>query len=129
MKSRLLAALGAAAVTASCMVAAASPAAADQSYCYGWDTHPDSYSSGGITMLSGGTQIRRGPYTACDALGTAFPSQSVNVHCARQNSNYYLWFYVVDTTTGVAGWVQSNATNWDGSRIYDCADSSTYYWK
>ena len=67
-----------------------------------------------------GTNIRRGPYTDCDSFGLGYHSQGINVHCGRLNSSNYLWVYLVDTSTGVAGWSRIDALNWDGSPIPDC---------
>jgi hypothetical protein len=119
MRSRLLVSMGALALTVAGLVAGAGPASADQAHCYGWNTHPDLYSGGGVSFKDG-TNIRRGPYKDCDILGEGFPSQGINVHCFDTNNNDYSWMYVVDTTTGVAGWVRWDAVNWDGSFIPVC---------
>ena len=119
MRSRLLASMGALALTLGGLLATASPAAADPAHCSGWNTHPDFYNAGGIHFKSG-TYIRRGPYSDCTALGQGFPSQGINVHCGIVNSDGYLWFYLVDTSTGVAGWSRYDAVNWDGSPVADC---------
>jgi len=119
MRSRLLASMGALALTLGGLLATASSAAADPAHCSGWTTHPDYYSSGGITFKDG-TYIRTGPYTDCTALGQGFHSQGINVHCATTNGNGVLWVYLVDTSTGVAGWSAMSALNWNGGFIADC---------
>lgn len=119
MRSRLLASMGALALTLGGLLATASPAAADPAHCSGWGTHPDYYNSGGISFKDG-TYIRTGPYTDCTALGLGYHSQSINVHCAEYNNNNVLWVYLVDTSTGVAGWSAMSALNWDGGFIAFC---------
>ena len=113
MRSRLLASTGALALTLGGLLATAGPASADPAHCYGW-SHGNYYSGGGISFLSGETQIRRGPYIDCDALGTGFASQGINVHCSVENSNSTYWLYVVDTTTGKAGWSAWSALDHSG---------------
>ena len=119
MRSRRLALMGALALTLGGLLATAAPAAADQAHCSGWTTHPDLYSAGGISFKDG-TNIRRGPYTDCDSFGLGYHSQGIDVHCGRLNSSGYLWVYLEDTSTGVAGWSRIDALNWDGSPIPDC---------
>jgi hypothetical protein len=119
MRSRLLALMGALALALGGVVVSASPAAADPSHCYGWDTHPNLYNSGGISFLDG-TNIRRGPYTDCDVLGLGYPSHGIDVHCYIVNSNDYLWVYLVDTTTGVQGWSRLDSINWVSGAIPRC---------
>lgn len=119
MRSRLLTLMGAVALALGGLLVAAGPAAADDAHCYGWDTHPDRYSAGGLSFKDG-TAIRRGPYTDCDALGLGYHSQGIDVNCFVQNSNGYYWVYLRDTTTGVAGWSRLDALNWDGSPIPSC---------
>lgn len=113
MRSRLLTFVGTAALTLGGLVVSASPAAADNTHCYGWDTHPDLYSAGGI-HFGNGTYIRRGPYTDCDGFGLGYPSHGIDVHCAVINSNNNIWYYVRDTTTGVSGWALDDSLNFDG---------------
>jgi hypothetical protein len=103
MRSRLLATAGALVLTLGGLLAGASPAAADDAHCYGYDTHPDVTHSG-TTAFGDGTAIRRGPYTNCDAFGRGYPSHGIDVHCYIQNSNDYTWVFLRDTTTGVEGW-------------------------
>ncbi|HEU5271611.1 MAG TPA: hypothetical protein VFU36_16910 [Jatrophihabitans sp.] len=119
MRSRLLTSVGALALTLGGLLATAGQAAADPAHCSGWTTHPDYYSSGGISFKDG-TYIRTGPYTDCTALGQGFHSQGINVHCATTNGNGVLWVYLVDTSTGVAGWSAMSALNWNGGFIADC---------
>lgn len=119
MPSRLLALAGALALALGGLLMGAGPAAADPAHCSGWTNHPDLYNAGGIHFLNG-TYIRTGPYTDCSALGQGFPSQGINAHCAVVNSNNVAWVYVVDTSTGVAGWSALSALNWDGSPIPIC---------
>jgi hypothetical protein len=109
MPSRLLVSMGALALTVGGLLATAGPAAADNAHCYGW-SQGDYYSGGGVSFQTG-TNIRRGPYTDCDAFGEGFPSQGINVHCSVENSNSTYWVYVVDTSTGVAGWAAWSALN------------------
>jgi hypothetical protein len=111
MRPRLLALMGALALALGGLVASAGPAAADQSHCY-VSQHPDLYDHGGIHFLSG-TNIRRGPYTDCDVLGSGYPNDGIDVHCAVFNSNNYLWIYLEDTTTGVRGWSREDALSWN----------------
>ena len=127
MRSRLLASTGALALALGGLLAAASPAAADPAHCSGWSTHPDVYSSGGFSF-GNGTYIRTGPYTDCTALGLGYSSQGIDVHCARVNSNNYVWVYLEDTTTGTAGWSRIDALNWNGSAIRDCVYTNVYYY-
>jgi hypothetical protein len=96
--------LGALALTLGGSVVAASPAAADPAHCYGWDTHPDRYTAGGIHFTNG-TYIRRGPFMDCSGLGLGYPNHGIDVHCLVNNGGY-LWFYLRDTSTGVAGWAR-----------------------
>jgi hypothetical protein len=119
MRSRLLALMGALTLTMGGLLASASPAAADPAHCSGWGTHPDLYHSGGISF-GNGTYIFSAPYTDCTAVGQGYPSQGIDAHCARVNSSGYLWVYLQDTSTGVAGWSRIDALHWDGSPIPDC---------
>jgi hypothetical protein len=119
MRSRLLALMGALALTLGGLLATAGPAAADQAHCSGWNTHPDLYHAGGI-HFGNGTYIRRGPYTDCDGFGLGYPSQGIDVHCFVINSSNYAWVYLEDTTTGVAGWSRIDTLSWDGSPIPSC---------
>jgi len=119
MRSRLLASAGALALTLGGLLATAGPASADPAHCSGHSTHPDYYNAGGISFKDG-TNIRTGPYTDCTALGEGFHSQGINVHCSYVNSNNVAWVYLVDTSTGVAGWSALSALNWDGSFIAFC---------
>jgi hypothetical protein len=119
MRSRLLTLVGALALTLGGLVVSAGPAAADPAHCSGWSTHPDLYSSGGI-QFGNGTYIRTGPYTDCTGLGLGYPSQGIDVHCARVNSTGNLWVYLQDTSTGVAGWSRIDTLNWNGGPIPDC---------
>ncbi len=119
MRSRLLASMGVLALTLGGLLVSAGPAAADPAHCSGWNTHPDLYNAGGIHFLNG-TNIRRGPYTDCDSNGLGYPSHGINAHCFVTNSSGNYWVYVVDTTTGVAGWARIDALNWDGSPIPQC---------
>lgn len=113
MRSRLLASMGALALTLGGLLVTAGPAAADNAHCYGW-SHGDYYSGGGIHFLSGGTQIRRGPYTDCDALGTGFASQGIDIHCSVPNSTGTIWVHLTDTTTGISGWSAWSALDHPG---------------
>jgi hypothetical protein len=113
MRSRMLTLLATGVLTLGGLLVPASPAAADPAHCYGWNTHPDRYSGGDI-HFGDGTAIRRGPYTDCDAFGRGYPSHGIDVHCFVLNSGYNLWVYVVDTTTGVAGWARDDALTADG---------------
>jgi len=126
MRSRLLASAGALALSLGGLWMGAGPASADQSHCYGWGTHPNSYSSGGIHFLNG-TNIHRGPYSDCDVLGDGYSSQGIDAYCAVVNSAGNLWVYLHDTSTGVAGWSRIDALSWDGSRIDDCIYAGIYY--
>lgn len=126
MRSRLLASMGALALTMGGLLATAGPAAADPAHCSGWGTHPDYYSSGGIHFLNG-TNIHTGPYTDCNIVGDGYSSQGINAHCGVTNDSNYLWVYVVDTSTGKAGWARIDALSWDGSRLDDCYDPSIYF--
>ncbi|MEO6502233.1 MAG: hypothetical protein ABIQ09_10030 [Jatrophihabitantaceae bacterium] len=115
MRSRLLTVLGAAALALGGLSVSAGPAAADPAHCYGWGTHPDRYSAGGI-HFGNGTAIRRGPYTDCDAFGLGYPSHGIDIHCFVFNSSNNIWLYLVDTTTGVAGWSRNDTLTYDGLR-------------
>ena len=110
MRSRLLAVAGALALALGGLVLLpATPAlAADPAHCSQFGTHPDLYNGGGISFANG-TNIRTGVYTDCTSLGEGFPSQGIDVHCARVNSNNFLWLYVVDGTTGKQGWARFDA--------------------
>jgi hypothetical protein len=109
MRSRLLAATGALVLTLGGLLAGASPAvAADDPHCYGWDTHPDLHTSGGL-RFGDGTAIRRGPYTDCDAFGRGYPGDGIDVYCNVKNRNGVVWIYVRNTTTGVTGWAAASA--------------------
>jgi hypothetical protein len=124
MRSRLLAltvmlALG---LTGLVLVPATPAAAAEPAHCNQaqWNTHPDLYSGGGISFANG-TAIRDAGYTDCSRNGLGYPTQGINVHCAEPNDNGLLWLYVVDTTTGVAGWAREDALTITGSHsIADC---------
>lgn len=116
MRSRLLTLTSALALAFGGLLLFATPASAavtpaNPAHCSGWNTHPDLYSGGGVSF-GDGTYIRSGPYTDCSANGQGFPSQGINVHCAVQNSSGNLWLYVVDTTTGVAGWARYDALHY-----------------
>ncbi|MBO0870450.1 MAG: hypothetical protein J2P15_17990 [Micromonosporaceae bacterium] len=128
MRSRLLAFLGALALTVGgLLVVSAGPAAADPAHCSGWNTHPDIYNSGGISFQNG-TNIRSGPYTDCTVRGDGYPSQGINVHCFVVNANGYVWFYVVDTSTGVQGWSRIDALNFSKSvTVPDCYNAASAY--
>lgn len=117
----MLTLMGALALALGSLLVGAGPAAADQSHCYGWTTHPNLYGAGGIHFKDG-TYIRRGPYTDCDGFGLGYPSQGINAHCYVDNTNGVYWVYVEDTTTGVAGWSQLSTLNWDGSPIPWCGN-------
>ena len=119
MRSRLLTVMGTVALTLGGVLVSAAPAAADPAHCYGWGTHPDLYSAGGIAFANG-TNIRRGPYTDCDSFGLGYPSHGIDVHCYVQNSSGNYWVYLRDTTTGVAGWSRLDALSWNGSPIPWC---------
>jgi hypothetical protein len=126
MRSRLLASTGALALTLGGLLVSAGPAAAatDPAHCYGW-SHGNYYSGGGIHFLAGGTKIRRGPYTDCDAFGAGYAGQGINVECSVENSTSTYWLYVVDTTTGVAGWSAWSALDHPGislSNIPGCPE-------
>lgn len=111
--TRLISAAATMALAATTLVIAAAPASADPAHCSGWNNHPDRYSAGGISFANG-TALRRGPYTDCDALGRAYPSHGIDVHCQVLNSNGVRWAFVRDTTTGVNGWVSQNAIQGGG---------------
>ena len=128
MRSQLLASAGALTLALGGLLANASPAAADPAHCSGWGTHPDVYSAGGFSFLNG-TNIHAGPYTDCTAVGQGFPSQGIDVHCARVNGSGNLWIYLEDTSTGKAGWSRIDALSWNGSAIRDCVDANTYYFR
>jgi hypothetical protein len=119
MRSRLLTLIGALVLALGGLVVSAGPAAADQADCYGWDTHPDLYHAGGVHFLNG-TYIRRGPFLHCDGLGLGYPSHGIDVNCFVVNDNGYIWLYLRDTTTGVAGWSRLDTVSWDGSTLYSC---------
>jgi hypothetical protein len=104
MRSRLLTVLGALVLAVGGSVAAASPAAADLAHCYNWNTHPDRYTAGEIRFTNG-TYIRRGPWMDCDGLGLGYPNDGIDVHCSVNNGGY-LWYFVRDTSTGIAGWAR-----------------------
>ena len=108
MRSKLLASMGALVLTLGGLLAAAGPAAAEPAHCSGWGTHPDLYSAGGISFLNG-TYIHDGPYTDCTSVGQGYPSQGINVHCGVWNDSNVWWLYVVDTSTGKAGWARNDA--------------------
>lgn len=105
MRSRMLASMGAVALTLGGLLVSASPAAADPAHCYGWNTHPDLYTAGGIKFKDG-TPIRRGPYKECDAFDLGRSGHGIDVHCAVINSYNVAWVFVRDTTTDTAGWVR-----------------------
>lgn len=128
MRSRLLTLMGALTLTLGGLLASAGQAAADPAHCSGWGTHPDLYSAGGFSF-GNGTYIWSAPYTDCTALGQGYPSQGIDVNCARVNSNGNLWIYLRDTSTGKAGWSRIDALYWDGSAIEDCTHPGTYYYR
>lgn len=111
MRSRIVSA--ALALVTGLLLVPAGSASADPAHCSGWNTHPDRYSAGGITFKDGAA-IRRGPFGDCDRLGLGYRSHGVDVHCfGRQVSNPGpAWIYVRDTSTGVSGWVRSDALNY-----------------
>jgi hypothetical protein len=120
MRSRLLAATGAVVLAlGGALVASASPAAADDAQCYGYNTHPDLHHSGGIAFENG-TAIRRGPFNVCDALGRGYATHGIDVYCYIRNSNGVYWDYVRDTTTGVAGWAAQSALTISSTAIANC---------
>lgn len=112
MPSRLLTLTGVATLTLGGLLATSGPATADPAHCYGWNSHPDLYSSGAV-HFGNGTNIRRGPYTDCDSFGLGYSGHGIDVHCWVLNGSYNAWAYVVDTTTGVAGWAKSDALSYD----------------
>jgi hypothetical protein len=113
MRSRLLTVLGALALAVAGSVLAAGSATADPAHCYNWNTHPDRYTAGQIAFTNG-TYIRRGPWMDCDGLGLGYPSHGIDVNCLVNNGGY-LWIYVRDTTTGIAGWARRDTLAFYGS--------------
>lgn len=97
----------------------ASPAGA---HCSGHGIHPDRYSGGGIQFKEG-TRIRAYPHkSSCSTvLGLGYPGHGIDVHCAVKTSDLYVWFFLVDTTTGARGWSRSDAVAVTHQvRIDDC---------
>src|ERR1051326_3361210 len=114
MRSRILTLAGALALVLAGLLLPGTPAmadAGDPAHCSEFGSHPDLYNSGGISFANG-TNIRSGPYTACNISGEGFPGQGINVHCAVINDNGLAWLYVVDTSTGIQGWGRSDAFNY-----------------
>lgn len=111
MRSRTTAAV--LALMSGLLLVPAGGASADPARCSGYTTHPDRYSAGGITFKDGAA-IRRGPFSDCDRLGLGYRGHGIDVHCAgRQETNPGpAWIFVRDTTTGVNGWVRSDALNY-----------------
>ncbi len=119
MRSRLLTMLGATTLTLGGLLASAGSTSADPGFCYNWTTHPDRYFAQGIGF-GNGTNIRRGPDVNCDSFGLGYPSHGIDVHCYVYNADGHGWVYLRDTTTGVDGWSQISALNYDGSGIKPC---------
>ena len=128
MRSRLLALASALALALGGLVLLpATPALADPAHCSQFGTHPDLYNGGGISFANG-TNMRTGVYTDCTSVGEGFPSQGINVHCGRVNSNNFLWLYVVDTSTGRQGWARFDALNYSFTVVVpDCRNNGTVY--
>lgn len=118
MRIRLLASMGALALTLGGMLVSVSPVAADPAHCGIWGTPPDRYTSGGYSFKNG-TYIRRGPYMDCDVLGLGYSTHGIDVHCDAYVDGYQ-WVYLRDTTTGFKGWARRDTLNWNGSSTPFC---------
>jgi hypothetical protein len=110
MRSRLLTSIGALALALGGLLVSAGPASA---YTYpnlcALPTPTDLYiDNGSISFKSTGTNIFNGPSPYCSIVGLGYSSHGINVYCAYENTMDATWLYVVDTTTGVAGWVGPN---------------------
>lgn len=118
MRSRLLASMGALALSLGGMLVAAEQTAADPAYCYSWGTPVDRHSTGGYSFKNG-TYIRRGPHMDCDGLGLGYPGQGIDVHCDAYMDGYQ-WVYLRNTSTGINGWARRDTLNWDGTPTRFC---------
>lgn len=120
MRTRLLTVLSTAVLTIGGLLTSAGPAAADPARCSGWATPADVYEGGGFSFKSGGTTLRRAPYSDCDAVGFGVPGQGIDVYCYVPNSFGNVFFYVRNTTSGFGGWARSDDLNVNFFSMYGC---------
>jgi hypothetical protein len=121
MRSRLLARAAALVLAVGgLLVIPTSPASADCSH----PNHPNEYTGGGIDFQNGGTPIRSGPHPTCPLNATGFPSEPIDVHCARnEDGTIDDWVFLENGADG-NGWAREHTLTTSGNiSVPQCASS------
>ncbi|MEU6593687.1 SH3 domain-containing protein [Streptomyces sp. NPDC046881] len=116
MKRRIMWALPAVAVVATCLPISFSGSASANALCGTAATDKD---SSAWNATGSGAYMRSGSSTSCSINGRALTGHRLDYHCYTVGEDGYTWTYLRDDSANpdVYGWVRDNLLSDHGSRV------------